>query len=210
VLRTNLSTRPFYNERSIHIAIGIAAVLISALTVWNIVRIVTLSRQNTELATRVNRDESESAQLTKMAAEIRGKINREELTRVVESAREANALIDQRTFSWTAFFNRLESTMPPDVMLTSVRPSVRDGVTRVRMTVLGRRAEDVDEFIEKLEATGAFEDVVPSQQDRTDEGLYRVAIESVYTGIEEPPAAPETPAKEPQPTPQQKKPGGSV
>jgi hypothetical protein len=210
VLRTNLSTRPFYNERSIHIAIGIAAVLISALTVWNIVRIVTLSRQNTELATRVNRDESESAQLTKMAAEIRGKINREELTQVVESAREANALIDQRTFSWTAFFNRLESTMPPDVMLTSVRPSVRDGVTRVRMTVLGRRAEDVDEFIEKLEATGAFEDVVPSQQDRTDEGLYRVAIESVYTGIEEPPAAPETPAKEPQPTPQQKKPGGSV
>jgi hypothetical protein len=210
VLRTNLSTRPFYNERSIHIAIGIAAVLISALTVWNIVRIVTLSRQNTELATRVNRDESEAAQLTKMAAEIRGKINREELTLVVESAREANALIDQRTFSWTAFFNRLESTMPPDVMLTSVRPSVRDGVTRVRMTVLGRRAEDVDEFIEKLEATGAFEDVVPSQQDRTDEGLYRVAIESVYTGIEEPPAAPETPAKEPQPTPQQKKPGGSV
>jgi hypothetical protein len=210
VLRTNLSTRPFYNERGIHIAIGIAAVLISALTVWNIVRIVTLSRQNTELATRVNRDESEAAQLTKMAAEIRGKINREELTLVVESAREANALIDQRTFSWTAFFNRLESTMPPDVMLTSVRPSVRDGVTRVRMTVLGRRAEDVDEFIEKLEATGAFEDVVPSQQDRTDEGLYRVAIESVYTGIEEPPAAPETPAKEPQPTPQQKKSGGSV
>ena len=210
MLRTNLSTRPFYNERGIHIAIGIAAVLISALTVWNIVRIVTLSRQNTELATRVNRDESEATQLTKMAAEIRGKINREELTLVVESAREANALIDQRTFSWTAFFNRLESTMPPDVMLTSVRPSVRDGVTRVRMTVLGRRAEDVDEFIEKLEATGAFEDVVPSQQDRTDEGLYRVAIESVYTGIEEPPAAPETPAKEPQPTPQQKKSGGSV
>jgi type IV pilus assembly PilN-like protein len=209
VLRTNLSTRPFYNERGIHIAIGIAAVLISALTVWNIVRIVTLSRQNTELATRVNRDESEAAQLTKMAGEIRGKINREELTLVVESAREANALIDQRTFSWTAFFNRLESTMPPDVMLTSVRPSVRDGVTRVRMTVLGRRAEDVDEFIEKLEATGAFEDVVPSQQDRTDEGLYRVAIESVYTGIEEPPAAPETPAKEPQ-QPQQKKPGGGV
>ena len=209
MLRTNLSTRPFYNERGIHIAIGIAAVLISALTVWNIVRIVTLSRQNTELATRVNRDESEAAQLTKMAGEIRGKINREELTLVVESAREANALIDQRTFSWTAFFNRLESTMPPDVMLTSVRPSVRDGVTRVRMTVLGRRAEDVDEFIEKLEATGAFEDVVPSQQDRTDEGLYRVAIESVYTGIEEPPPAPETPAKEPQ-QPQQKKPGGGV
>jgi hypothetical protein len=205
VLRTNLSTRPFYNERGIHIAVGIAAVLISALTVWNIVRVVTLSRQNTELASRVNRDEAEAQQLTKMAADIRGKINRDELELVVESAREANALIDQRTFSWTAFFNRLESTMPPDVMLTSVRPSVHDGITRVNMTVLGRRAEDVDEFIEKLEAIGAFEEVVPSQQDRTDEGLYRVVIESIYTGVEEPPTPPEAAPK----TPQTQKPGGA-
>ena len=101
---------------------------------------------------------------------------------VVDSAREANALIDQRTFSWTAFFNRIEATIPPDVMLSSVRPTVKDGQTRVSMVVLGRRAEDIDEFMEKLEATGAFEDVVPSQQDRTESGLYRVLVESIYTG----------------------------
>jgi hypothetical protein len=210
VLRTNLATRPFYNDRGVHIAVAVAAVLISALTVWNVVRLVTLSRQNTELATRVNRDQAEADQMTKMAGEIRAKINRDELERVVGSAREANALIDQRTFSWTAFFNRLESTMPPDVMLTSVRPSVKDGQTRVTMTVLGRRAEDVDEFIEKLEAIGAFEDVVPSQQDRTEEGLYRVVIESVYTGVEEPPAATEPAAKPAEKTPADKKPGGAV
>ena len=194
MLRTNLSTRPFYNERGVHIAIGIAAVLIAALTVWNIVQIVALSRQNTELATRVNSDHAEAEQLTKMAADIRGKIDQQELQLVVESAREANALIDQRTFSWTAFFNRLEATMPPDVMLTSVRPAVDEGTTRVTMTVLGRRAVDIDEFIEKLEATGAFEAVVPTQQDRTEEGLHRVVLESVYTGADAPPT-PESPEK---------------
>lgn len=188
MLRTNLSTRPFYNERGVHIAIGIAAVLVAALTLWNIVQIVSLSRRNTELATRVNADHAEAQQLSRMAAEIRSKIDQRELQRVVESAREANALIDQRTFSWTAFFNRLEATMPPDVMLTSVRPAVKDGITQVTMTVLGRRAADVDEFIEKLEASGAFEDVVPTEQDRTDEGLYRVVLQSVYTGIDEPPS----------------------
>jgi hypothetical protein len=189
MLRTNLSTRPFYNERGVHVAIGIAALLIAALTIWNIVQIVSLSRQNTELATRVNADHAEAQQLTRMAADIRGKIDQQELQLVVDSAREANALIDQRTFSWTAFFNRLEATMPPDVMLTSVRPAIKEGATRVTMTVVGRRAVDIDEFIEKLEATGAFEDVVPTQQDRTDEGLYRVVLESVYTGVEEPPVA---------------------
>ena len=201
MLRTNLSTRPFYNERAVHIAIGVAALVVAALTIWNVVRVVTLSRQNTELATRVNRDHAEAEGLTKMAAEIRGRINRDELQLVVESAREANALIDQRTFSWTAFFNQLEATMPPDVMLTSVRPAVKDGVTRIAMVVLGRRQEDVDEFIEKLEASGSFEEVLPSQQDRTDEGLYRVVLESTYTGIHETPETPEEPDKKPTPSP---------
>lgn len=190
MIRTNLSTRPFYNERAVHGLVALAAVLVAALTIWNVVRVVTLSRANTELAGRVNRDHAEADQLTRMAGEIRQKIDRAELALVVDSAREANALIDQRTFSWTEFFNRLEATMPPDVMLTSVRPAVKDGVTRVNMIVLGRRAQDIDEFIEKLEATGAFEDLVPAQQDRTEDGLYRVVIESAYTGLAEP-AAPE-------------------
>jgi len=202
MLRTNLSTRPFYNDRAIHLGIALAAVVISALTIWNVVRVITLSRQNTELATKVNSDHAEAEQLTRMADDIRREINKDELLLVVESAREANALIDQRTFSWTAFFNRLESTMPPNVMLTSVRPAVKDGVTRVTMTVLGRRAEDVDEFSEKLEAIGAFEDVVPAQQDRTTEGLYRVVLECIYTGLEAASPAPEPAAKPtPRPTP---------
>ena len=188
MLRTNLSTRPFYNERAIHVAVGVAAVFVTLLTVWTIVRVVTLSRHNTELSTRVNRDHAEAEQLTRMAAEIRGRVNKEELQQVVESASAANALIDQRTFSWTAFFNHLEATMPPDVMLTSVRPSVKQGVTRVTMGVFARRAEDIDEFIERLEATGAFEDVVPVQQDRTEDGLYRVIIEAIYTGTSTPAA----------------------
>ena len=182
MLHTNLSTRPFYNERAVHVAIGAFAVLVLAITAWNVVRVLSLSRQNTELSSTVNRDHAEAAELTRMAADIRGRINQAELQRVVDAAREANSLIDQRTFSWTAFFNRIESTMPPDVMLASVRPVVDDGVTRVTMQLLGRRVEDIDEFIEKLEATGAFEDVVPAQQDKTDEGLFRVTVESVYTG----------------------------
>jgi Tfp pilus assembly protein PilN len=190
MIRTNLSTRPFYNERAVHVAIGAAALVVLALTVVNVVRVVTLSRQNTEYSRRINGDRAEMEQLAKSAMEVRRGVNQNELQVVVDSAREANALIDQRTFSWTAFFNRIEATIPPDVMLSSVRPAVKDGQTRVTLVVLGRRAEDVDEFMEKLEATGAFDDVVPSQQDRTEAGLYRVLIESVYTGSGEEVAAP--------------------
>ena len=206
MLRTNLSTRPFYNERGVHVLIGAVAILLVVLTAWNVYTVVRLSRANTELSSRVNQDHAEAEQLRKMATDIRRKINQEELQQVVSAAREANSLIDQRTFSWTAFFNRIESTMPPDVMLTSVRPSIKDGVTRVAMIVIGRRAEDIDEFIEKLEATGSFEDIVPSQTDYTDDGLRRVLVESVYTGdapAEQPPDTPAAPESKPStPSPQ--------
>jgi hypothetical protein len=213
VLRTNLSTRPFYNERAVHTAIGAAALIVLVVTGINVFRMLTLSRQNTELSSRVNRDHAEADGLSKLAADHLRKVDKQELQLVVDAAREANSLIDQRTFSWTAFFNRIEATLPPDVMLSAVRPMIRDGITHITMTVLARRPEDIDEFMERLEGTGAFEDVVPSQQDRTDDGLFRVALESIYNGApEEAAAAVETPAATapatPAATPAPKKPGG--
>lgn len=203
MLRTNLSTRPFYNERAVHVVIGAAALLVLSLTVLNVVRILSLSRQNTELSSRITSEHTESDRLRQQAADIRKTINKDELDLVVAAAREANSLIDQRTFSWTAFFNRIESTIPPDVMLTAVRPSFKEGQTRVSLIVLARRPEDIDEFMEKLEATGAFENVVPAQQDRTEQGLYRALIESTYVPPDEQEAepAPDAPAAAVKPAP---------
>jgi len=190
VLRTNLATRPFYNERAAHVAIAIAALIVLAITAVNVVQVVRLSRHSTELSSQTDAERAEAERLTAEAARIRRTINKDELELIVGAAQEANGLIDQRTFSWTAFFNRIEATLPPDVMLTSVRPSIKNGETHVDMGVLGRRAEDVDQFMDKLEGTGAFEDIVPATQDRTDEGLFRAAIESVYKPGQDEPAPP--------------------
>jgi hypothetical protein len=183
VLRTNLSTRPFYNERAVHVFLSLAAAVLLLLTIVNVVRIVRLSQHNTELASRISRDRGEADRLTREAARTRRGLNQDELKLVVAAAREANSLIDQRTFSWTEFFNRIEATLPPDVMLSAVRPVVDDTGTRVQMIVLGRRIEDIDEFVEKLEATGAFEDVLPQQDETTEEGLQRVSIHARYVSI---------------------------
>ena len=198
MLRTNLSTRPFYNERAVQLLLALAALLVVILTTFNAIRIFSLSRQNTELSSLVNRDRQEAQRLTREAQRIRAAINVDELQATADAAGVANALIDQRTFSWTEFFNRIEETLPPDVMLTSVQPSFAQNATSIQMSVLGRRIEDIDEFIEKLEATGAFHDVLPTQEDTTDEGLHRLMVRSIYTGTVS--EAPETP------TPAQAKP----
>jgi hypothetical protein len=195
VLRTNLATRPFYNERAVHVVIGALAAIVLAITIFNVVRIVTLSRHNTELSSRVNVQRAEAERLTAEAARIRRTINKDELALVVNAAQEANALIDQRTFSWTEFFNLIEATLPPDVMLSSVRPSFKDGITHVAMLVLGKRPEDVDEFMEKLEATGSFEEINAAVGDSPDAGLKRVVIESVYVAHPPEETAPAPPAQ---------------
>lgn len=197
MLRSNLATRPFYNERAAHFVIGLAGVIVLAITVLNVIRVVTLSRHHTELSARTNADRAEAGRLTADAARIRTTINKDELALIVAAAQEANALIDQRTFSWTEFFNQIESTLPPDVMLTSVRPSFKNDVTNVSMSLLARQAPDLEEFMDKLEATGSFDDVVFASGDRTEEGLYRALVESVYSRPDpadaEPAESPSTP-----------------
>ena len=190
MIRTNLSTRPFYNERAVHVVLGLAALVVLVLTAFNAIRIIALSRQNTDYSTRINRDRSEAVRLNAEANRIRAGINQDELQATAAAATGANRLIEQRTFSWTEFFNRIEDTLPADVMLTAVQPSFDQDVPVVMMTAVARRSEDVEEFIDKLEATGAFSNVLPQQTDPTDDGLHRVQLRAVYSNTAASPGAP--------------------
>jgi Tfp pilus assembly protein PilN len=111
---------------------------------------------------------------------------------VAAAAKEANDLIEQRTFSWTGLFNLLESTLPDDVMLTTVHPEFKDGQTEVNLDVQGRRSDDIDAFWDRLEKTGSFRDVGWSAVNVSDEGLHRIQMKALYTppapGAAQPPS----------------------
>ena len=79
MLRTNLSTRPFYNERGVHLLLLLVALIVGGVTLANVYELLQLSRQNTELSTNVNRDRAEADRLTRDAARIRRGINPDEL-----------------------------------------------------------------------------------------------------------------------------------
>lgn len=180
MIRGNLATRPFYNERAAHVLLAAFALLVVFLTIFNVVRVITLSSRNTALSGDTRRDEETAARLRRQAVDVRGLINEKELEQVMSGAREANALIDRRTFSWTEFFNLIERTLPENVMLTSVSPNIDQGRTIVEMTVLGRRAEDIDTFMEQLEGTKAFRGVQPRNEEVTEDGLHRMALSAEY------------------------------
>jgi hypothetical protein len=181
VLKTNLSTRPFYNERAVH-AIAVAiAVIVVAVAAWQAVRIVNLSRYKTELNTAIQKHRSESEVRERDAARIRSGLDQKQLALVAAQAKEANQLIEQRTFSWTELFNVLEATLPDDVMLVAVRPEFKDNVTQVNLELQGKSSEDIQAFWDRLEKTGAFHDVSWTAVTEAENGLDKMQMRAVYT-----------------------------
>jgi Tfp pilus assembly protein PilN len=181
MLRTNLSTRPFYNERAVHALAAAVALIVVAVTAWQVLRVIRLSRDKTELNTAIRRDRNETDYRQKEAAQIRSGLDQQELAVVAARAKEANELIDQRTFSWTALFNQLGSTLPEDVMLTAINPEFKDGETQINLDVEGRGSDDIDAFWGRLEKTGSFRDILWSDVNIDEEGVHKLRMTAVYT-----------------------------
>jgi hypothetical protein len=192
MLRTNLSTKPFYNVRAVQALLGVLGLIVVAVTLFNIVQGISLSRQQASLGARASDAEAEAARLRGEAARVLAQIDPKELEVVSGAAREANRIIDQRAFSWTQLFAQFETTLPEDVRITAVQPRLEDDNSFVvSMTVEARRVEDLDAFIEALEGQSTFRNVLPVEEQTNDTGMLEAVIEGIYM----PPARePVTPA----------------
>ena len=181
MLRSNLSTRPFYNERAAQLALGAAGLLLLGAVVFNVVQVVRLGTNQQALGARASEAEEEVARLRDGAEQILAQINPQELQVVENAAREANDIIDQRAFSWTELFGRFESTLPPDVRITAVQPRLdRAGDFVVAIGVEAQRAEDLDAFVESLEASAGFHDALAVRAQTGVSGLIEAVVEGTY------------------------------
>jgi hypothetical protein len=180
MLRTNLSTRPFYNARAVRAVLLALAVVVAGLTVYNAVRIVALLSSQSTLGASQAEARREAQRLRREALRIGSQIDRDELAVVAAAAREANTLIDQRAFSWTDLMAQFETTLPQDVRIRVVQPRLDGGRFIVSIAVQGQSPEDIDAFIEALEQSGKFRDVLPSVQSSSDDGLIEATIQGIY------------------------------
>jgi Tfp pilus assembly protein PilN len=182
MLRTNLSTRPFYNERGVHGMLAVTAVIVAAFTIFNLTQIVLLTQRYSSLRSEAAAADARSQQLRAQTAQTRQAVDAKQLDSISSAAREANDIINQRLFSWTDLLNRFnENTMPDDVRITSLRPRVEpNGTVTVTMTVAARSVDDIEEFMANLEKTTAFSEVFPLQDERNESGDLLATIEGKY------------------------------
>ena len=174
MLRGNLSTRPFYNERLVTIAMALVALVALALAAFNVSELVAL----VEAAQRRSRPGS---QRDRRRSARGSRARPTSLRRTVDPAPRSSrsrarpakrtTLIDQRTFSWTVFFGLIEKTLPLDVRLVAVSPQAREGRLhghddRRRQDRRRSRRRSID----ALQEDGTFYDVLPSAFQQNDDG----------------------------------------
>ena len=199
MLRTNLSTRPFYNIRAVQVTLGALAPIVAVMTLVNLVQLVRLTTSERALGARAQQAEAQAQSLREEARRIRSQIDAKELNEVAAAAQEANDIIDLRTFSWSDLFAQLEMTLPENVRLTSFQPQEdRTGRLLVNLRVQARRVPDLESFIDALEKTGRFHEVLAAEEQTDPDGLINALVEAVYLPASEE-ATPEKTATVPRP-----------
>jgi len=181
VIRTNLSTRPFYNERAVHAWLAAVAIVVLAATAFNVSRLLRYTTSSSQQAQAADRDERRATELRDQAQKLRASVDLKQIEFASVEARQANDLIDRRTFSWTELFNRFETTLPDEVRIVSVRPRLdRDRGFVILITVVSRGVEDVNTFMENLEETGAFYGAESLEEHVNEQGQLEAQLQTNY------------------------------
>jgi hypothetical protein len=180
MFRGNLSTRPFYNERLVGALIAIGLLIGLGLTVFNVSAIYQLSAERNRQRADQERVEADAERSRASASALQSSLDRSNILLLASETNEANTLIDQRTFSWTAFFGLVEKTLPLDARLISVAPRVERGVFMIVMQVNMKRPDDLEAFMDSLNGTGSFFDLLPGEMQRNEDGLYIATLSGGY------------------------------
>lgn len=179
----NLSSQPFRRDRALlaaSAAVGIAMAAVLGLLLWLVVvERGVLADSLSETA----RLESELSKLNAEQARLAAILRKPENAEVLERSLFLNSLIYRKGISWTRIFADLESLVPYNVRVISIRPQV-DPQNRVYLDMMvgSESTAPVLEFLKKLEeselfgATSVQNSLAPTQT----EPLYRYRLNVSY------------------------------
>ena len=155
--RLNLSTQPFRRDRAILIGSGIVGLLLVA-SLGVLLFLIQTGREDVretqQLLTNLDRQITTlSREQTRLDRTIRQPGNDVVLDRSIL----INSLISRKAISWTHIFSDLETVLPWNVRIVSIRPQVNvRNQLFLDMTVAADTPEPVIAFILKLEGSDVF------------------------------------------------------
>ena len=159
----NLSTRPFPAYRLLNMALFLVFAVLLVISVWQAYGFVRFSGMARDIHDSERNVRAEAESLGGHVAALASKLDRPEASAKLSEIGFLNGLIARKDLSWTRLFADLEDMVPDSVHLVSLRPDIgENGSVTLHLDVIGRSIADVSRFIEALERSPEFENVVVS------------------------------------------------
>jgi len=158
----NLASQPFRRDRAMLLATTAVAAALS-LTLGGLVYLYSLDRaQSAELRGEVARLDRGIAAAVAQQAQLDALLRQPENATAVELSVFINTLLVHKGISWSRLFADLEDTIPYNVKLVSLVPSINSqNKVVLEITVAADKAEALPQFARSLENSPVFRDVVP-------------------------------------------------
>jgi hypothetical protein len=160
----NLASRPFRNNLVVGLLLGgIGAALIGG-TAYNLYVYLSYGASYARLQHDQAEDRARIATLQTEEKRLAQEVKSRNFRQAYERGKIANDLIRKSAFSWTALFNTLETVVPPDVVMTAIRPNITaDGIV-LRIEGVAKNSEAFRTLQDKLLRHPSFAKVFPSNE----------------------------------------------
>lgn len=207
LLEINLATRPFRNNTLYWTGFGSASLLLAIVTglnLWLFFRSGSSVQQYEQ--ERVTKQQRRSS-LSKEEQRLGIKLTKLDFKGLAQQAEFANDAIRHRVFSWTELFNRLEEVVPPEVMMTALRPEILPEGISIIADGMAKDQEALLKLEENLIRSAYFARIYPGSERREQRGgelHFSLKFDYMPAGrAEATPAAPAAPAVKPGKPPQE-------
>jgi hypothetical protein len=154
----------------VNFALGLVFVVLLAVSIWQVVGFIRFSAMSRDIRTDETNARAEAESLRSHVEALAKTLDRPEAAAKLSEIGFLNGLIARKELSWTRLFGNLEDMVPDSVHLVSLRPDVpENGPISLHLEVVGRSIADVSRFIEALEKSPEFENVVVSFEQKAPE-----------------------------------------
>jgi len=162
----NLASRPFRNNTIVGSVLAAVVAALIAATVYNGYVFLNYGGRYRLLQEEERRHR---ARLTALESDERGlsrQIQSRDFRRLYGRGQFAGDLILKRSFSWTLLFNKLEDLVPPEVMMTAIRPHITGEKTVIRVDGIAKNHGGLITFEDSLQKNPVFARVYPVYERR--------------------------------------------
>jgi hypothetical protein len=156
----NLSTRPFPAYRIASTVMFAIFILLAAISAGQAYGYIHYSEEANAIRGTERDLRAETGRLEGQEKGLRSQLGGSLANARLAEVKYINSLIERRNFCWTCLLRHIETRIPINVHLTSLKPELaKDGTIILGINAQGRSLSDLAEFIDRLQQSEVFEKV---------------------------------------------------